>query len=818
MDIAELPRRLYTLGEEPEPHNSISYHTDNKKLHTALREALTDAEFEELKESRLGVFIKFKEHGFGWASRLVHYLLCLKVDIKKKYEMWCLVGPEPARFSLLEFENITSLNCEYIEDLETPECEVTPEMVSFWGMMGVHLEAGPTTDQIIATLKRCGDWSREDRKRLAYLSIFTGFIEGRKFSTATRATLARLVMDLERFENYPWGRVAFKVLMDSLWNKDITGCYTVDGFIQVLQVWAYTAIPGLGASIGSPRANSPSPPILAYEGSRGRRFMKAAILSQTRVINFVEKDISEMWPKWDSEVEDVPAENIIKVMYDRRPWKWTMDCWEVTGTKPKFVTPSKRAKEMVVVEVEEEEEDNQRPRKKARKEAPKEAPKEAREILSQQELSRPGSSSCPDNFYLSRPGSTSRPDNFYLSRPGLTCVQLLLQRLLPEDTADEAISVYKILPEDKADGVTSKEIVPLTSTDQPSFASNDQQPSFASTDPSIPVSEPSLVVLDKTAPTASVRARSERTKKPAPTQISPYTAERRKLLRVGKYNPFPTLNRPKMKELTDWLKTDPDYFTKQEEKPRTSPTWWYQKLRTPKAWLEDVHIDAWMNVLRQRYQENPQAFRSERMCFLDHNLSQSWRDQYLFFKASAPDHKGLGRMLPSGAASLYDGSMPSFCQSNKKWGEDIDDIYAPVNLDNKHWVAIWISIPKRHIVVWDSIPSSSIPEAWDEIMEPFLEMIPYLLVECGDQKHGLERYTYERLLKDVPTANNGDCGVYAVKYIECHALGVPFSPKDFARSNAKTMRDNMAVVIWTELVDQHLKDNEDGGMFVGMYD
>ena len=136
-------------------------------------------------------------------------------------------------------------------------------------------------------------------------------------------------------------------------------------------------------------------------------------------------------------------------------------------------------------------------------------------------------------------------------------LQLLLQRLLPEDTADEAISVYKILPEDKADGVTSKEIVPLTSTDQPSFASNDQQPSFASTDPSVPVSEPSLVVLDQTAPTASVRARSERTKKPAPTQISPYTAERRKLLRVGKYNPFPTLNRPKMKELADWLKTDP---------------------------------------------------------------------------------------------------------------------------------------------------------------------------------------------------------------------------------------------------------------------
>ncbi|CAN7043752.1 unnamed protein product [Brassica oleracea var. botrytis] len=77
------------------------------------------------------------------------------------------------------------------------------------------------------------------------------------------------------------------------------------------------------------------------------------------------------------------------------------------------------------------------------------------------------------------------------------------------------------------------------------------------------------------------------------------------------------------------------------------------------------------------------------MCFLDHNFSQSWREQYQLFKTSEPDHKGLGRVLP-------------------------------VNLNDKHWVAIWISIPKRHIVVWDSIPSSSVPDAWDAIMEPFL--------------------------------------------------------------------------------------------------
>ncbi|CAN7072593.1 unnamed protein product [Brassica oleracea var. botrytis] len=184
-------------------------------------------EYEELKESKLGVFIKFQELGFDWASKLVHYMLGFQLDIKKKYELWSLVGPEPVRFSLLEFENLTSLNCEYIEDLERPHCVVSKELTSFWEMLRVHVEAGPSTQEIITAFERCEGWSRDDRKWLAYLAIFTGYIEERKYSTPTRVSLARLVMELERFENYPWGRVAFKV-------------------------WVYTALPELGDNYGNP--------------------------------------------------------------------------------------------------------------------------------------------------------------------------------------------------------------------------------------------------------------------------------------------------------------------------------------------------------------------------------------------------------------------------------------------------------------------------------------------------------------------------------------------------------------------------------------
>ncbi|CAN6893460.1 unnamed protein product, partial [Brassica oleracea] len=131
-----------------------------------------------------------------------------------------------------------------------------------------------------------------------------------------------------------------------------------------LQVWVYTALPELGATYGNPLPNNPSPLILAYKGRKGRRHFKEAILSQTRVINFVQKDIGEMFPKWEFDVEDTPAENIIKLMFVKKPWKWTMDCWEVTdtwvNTKPTVVSP---AKKKVVKE------DSPRPRKKARKEA-----------------------------------------------------------------------------------------------------------------------------------------------------------------------------------------------------------------------------------------------------------------------------------------------------------------------------------------------------------------------------------------------------------------------------------------------------------------
>ncbi|CAN7056911.1 unnamed protein product [Brassica oleracea var. botrytis] len=359
--------------------------------------------------------------------------------------------------------------------------------------------------------------------------------------------------------------------------------------------------------------------------------------------------------------------------------------------------------------------------------------------------------------------------------------------------------------------------------------------------------EPSLVLLDKNQPTVSdlqkkdaryqekrdaalalCRAKSDRTRKFAASQQSPYMANStarviisNKKLYPG-YNPFAPIDNKKFKELADWLKTCPHYRTALNKKPHKSRIWWYQILRTSFEWLEDYHIDAWIDVLRMRYDANLQHFRSDRMCFLDHLFAQQWRFNFKDFKDSEPDQNGLRRRLHGGTWNYYAGTIPSFCQSNKVWGTYIDDINAPVNFADTHWIAMWISIPKRHIVVFDSICSSISPEELDVVMEPFLYMVPYLLVECAfsdEQRaqYSLEPFTYERPA-NIPPARAGDCGVYTLKYIECRALGIKFSKKDFAKANGKSMRDKMAVDIFQELPDAHEFKNKDMDDNLGAYD
>ncbi|CAN7017507.1 unnamed protein product [Brassica oleracea var. botrytis] len=317
-------------------------------------------------------------------------------------------------------------------------------------------------------------------------------------------------------------------------------------------------------------------------------------------------------------------------MFVKKPWKWTMDCWEVTGTrvntKPTVVSPTKKN----VVK-----EDSPRPRKKACEEAAAEASEEAAAEASEKVTTTVGGLTKEDIKTMFKDIADAMREGFG------TClkeIKYLSERVEASENVNGTNAGRKSLAEDKGPDVPAA--VPADAS-----SSKDKAP------------EPSLVLLDKNQPTVSdlqkedaryqekrdaalalCHAKSDRIRKLAASQQSPYTANStarviipNKKLYPG-YNPFAPIDKKKLKELADWLKTCPHYRTPFDKKPRKSRTWWYQILRTSLEWLEDCHIDAWINVLRKRYNANPQHFRSERMCFLDHLFAQQWRFNFKDFK------------------------------------------------------------------------------------------------------------------------------------------------------------------------------------------
>ncbi|KAF8114452.1 hypothetical protein N665_0037s0028 [Sinapis alba] len=197
-----------------------------------------------------------------------------------------------------------------------------------------------------------------------------------------------------------------------------------------------------------------------------------------------------------------------------------------------------------------------------------------------------------------------------------------------------------------------------------------------------------------------------------------------------------------------------------------------------------LHMDAFINVLRQRYTNDPHLFRSERMCILDHAFSQWWTSKYLNWVSSEPNANGLGRRLPGGGGRF---------------------IWRCLNYKNNHWLAIWISIHRRHIVVWNNIVGYIRQAQLYQVMAPFVNMVLYLLVKCAATieercKYSLAPFTYE--VADAPQCESEDCGLFALKYIECHAFGLPF-PGALQHKNNKAIREHMAVDIFEEIPNAH---------------
>ncbi|CAF1929977.1 hypothetical protein Bca4012_072737 [Brassica carinata] len=211
-------------------------------------------------------------------------------------------------------------------------------------------------------------------------------------------------------------------------------------------------------------------------------------------------------------------------------------------------------------------------------------------------------------------------------------------------------------------------------------------------------------------------AKSERQRRLAATQHSPFDGNiTAKVIipnqpkRGQGYNPFAGVDRQKLYALLDWVKLDP-------------------------TWM--------LELISFRYTKHPEWFRSDRICILDAVCTQMWTAKYSEFLASPANPDCLGKLLPHDALDYYTGEETAYNRSNKTWALEIDDIYAPLFVKNDHWVACWISIPRRHIVIWDSDVAYTEDAEIAKTVKPIAHMLLYMLhmLSIGGEK---ELYTVD---------------------------------------------------------------------------
>ncbi|VVB10786.1 unnamed protein product [Arabis nemorensis] len=267
---------------------------------------------------------------------------------------------------------------------------------------------------------------------------------------------------------------------------------------------------------------------------------------------------------------------------------------------------------------------------------------------------------------------------------------------------------------------------------------------------------------------------------------------------VTAYDPFAEVDNNKIQKLLHFqLDTG--------EKPdgtNDSSVEFYKIIITPRdawstdtyGWLNSSHMWCAMHIFHQRSLCEPSPYHSQRIVFLDQWFVYKLVRDYKEFNAktwtATDNYKGA-----------FNGTYPADSATNKKWLHDVDHMYACHCINGNHWVAFDIDIGKENIHVYDNI--LNLVED-DKVIRnecrPFAMMVPAILnamVPTCVRKRSDKQFAVRRLRNVSQNEKPGDCGVYAIKYIECLAIGCTFEGVN--DRNIPQLRKKLAAAIYDEI-------------------
>ncbi|KAG2239117.1 hypothetical protein Bca52824_089977 [Brassica carinata] len=308
-----IPKMMFAAGEEPVGVRVLSYQSPG-----AIKRILKTLEADEVEFIRRSSFGKIVEIGDKPAD-----------ENEEKHELWFRFAGKPVRFSLREFAIVTGLPCgKYPRKsklkLKESICE-KPYWPSLFGRREVVSVAS-----VIKMLWRRTVKDREIRIKFSCLAILESVLLPTSLKMKICRDHAEAIENLEEFFSYPWGRLAFDMLVRSIRERDEVALsqnnIAVKGFALALQLVMVEAVSSLTEVVQDSCSASESdsdddvgdplwPKKPTLNPAHARNVDKKCVdIVRSIILEDPERPIDESSVTWSDEEEDETVSNMVDLI------------------------------------------------------------------------------------------------------------------------------------------------------------------------------------------------------------------------------------------------------------------------------------------------------------------------------------------------------------------------------------------------------------------------------------------------------------------------------------------------------------------------
>lgn len=272
-----------------DPSKKIVNHTKLEDT-SHIFQALSEEQLEMFGDSIFGQLLLVRQipndnktHS-TYPSRIVHQLIlrqCINTDYTVKKvdgkvtpcEAWFKINNHVVKFGLSEFALMTGLNCREFTPDELEEHnrarDYTPK--SMFANKFFKKMKKVSTLEVVAAFLGARDATNNEKVMLAKLVFLETILLPKQERSSINTRHLDIADNSETFDNYPWGRVSYEKLIESITNcgdslQKITTGYGVHGFSHALVAWAYEILPSLAENqYGICRNPNATPRILRWQ-------------------------------------------------------------------------------------------------------------------------------------------------------------------------------------------------------------------------------------------------------------------------------------------------------------------------------------------------------------------------------------------------------------------------------------------------------------------------------------------------------------------------------------------------------------------------